>query len=72
MEFNREERRAIERGEGRKHQMVEIEDIGSAYDYWLSLTVQVGLCRFERLFINWQVEYDWVIDDWDQLNEFAG
>lgn len=64
--YNRAERRAIERGEGRNRPMVEIEDVESAYDYWLSLSVQLDLCQFSRLFIEWQVDYDWVIDDWNQ------
>ena len=68
MELNRKERRALEHGKGRNSPMIEIVDIESAYDYSMSMPVYLGLAPFERLFINWQVDYDWVEDDWDQLS----
>ena len=67
--MNRAERRAVEHG---KHPFIEVVDAPSLVDYLLSVDQFEKLASLESLFINWQVEYDYVLDDWDGLNQFAG
>lgn len=65
--FNRNERRSIERGEGRHESMIEIVDLDSAIDYMFQ-TDGAGRDMHEemsRMFIERQISiFDWP-DDWE-------
>lgn len=66
--FNRNERRAIERGEGRHEPMIEIVDLDSAIEYMFQ-TDGAGRDMYEemsRMFISRQVYVFDFRDDWEE------